>query len=299
TPGGIVTPAASPAASGTTMPPPSITPPPSATLTVAELKYRLVEELGPPWFCDPDQHPVARDDEEALAAQRFDEIRGDEETFSAIVDRLDLAGGSFEGDEQVAVYREWKMLNAIVLEPAGIDSFGFDYLAQPEAEGDTGTHSTGTIDEAGVVDVERAGAAQAPACPICLARGTLIATPSGPIPVEDLAVGDIVWSVDADGARISVPILRIGSMPARRGHTVIRLRLDDGRAVTASPPHPLADGRQLGTVRMGDTVDGAAVVSRALLPYGNGRTYDLLPAGPSGIYWAGGIPLESTLRAAP
>lgn len=296
TPDVTVTPAASPSASGTTTSPPSVTPVPSAPLAVAELKYRLVDELGPLWFCDPDQHPVARDDEEALAAERFDEIRGDGETFMAIVDQLGLAGAPFDGDEQLAVYREWKMLNVIVLQPAGNDSFRFDYLAQPRAGGETGTQSTGTIDEFGAVGVEREEAAQAPACPICLARGTLIATPTGPIPVEDLAVGDVVWSVDADGARISAPILRIGSMPAPQTHTVIRLRLEDGRAVTASAPHPLADGRPLGTVRVGDTIDGAVVVSRAVLTYGDGRTYDLLPAGPTGAYWAGGIELGSTLK---
>jgi hypothetical protein len=254
-----------------------------------------VDALGPLWFCDPDKYPVAHDDEEALAAEHFDAIRGEEETFAAIVEHLGLPGGSFDSDEQLAVYREWKMLNALLLQSAGSDAFRFDYLAQPDDGGDTGTHSTGTIDASGTVDIELEEPGQAPACPICLARGTLIDTPDGPVPVEDLAVGDVVWSLDAAGRRISVPILRIGSMPAPETHRVIRLRLDDGREATASPSHPLDDGRQLGELRVGDAVDGATVTSRDVLPYAGGQTYDFLPAGPTGTYVAGGVPMASTL----
>ena len=292
-PAGMASPSESPAPSAS--PQASGSPPPSPTLAVAQLKYRLVDALGPLWFCDPDQYPVAHDDEEVLAAEHFDEIRA-ADAFAAIVDHLGLQGGSLDDDEQLAIYREWKMLNAIVLEPAGSDAFRFDYLAQPEGGGDTGTHSTGTIDASGEVDVDLEEAAQAPACPICLARGTSIDTPHGPVPVEDLAAGDIVWSLDAAGDRIRVPILRVGSMPAPHDHTVVRLRLDDGREVTASARHPLADRRPIGEVRVGDVVDGATVVSRATLPYAGGRTFDLLPAGVTGSYWAGNIPLDSTMR---
>jgi hypothetical protein len=287
----------SPLASRSAAPSGTGTPAPSAeALSPAELTYRLADALGALWFCDPDEYPVARDDEEALAAEHFDEIRRDRETFAAILDRLGLDASSVDTDHQLAIYREWKMLNAVALEPAGADAFAFDYLAQPAAGGDTGTRSTGTIDASGHIDVERQDDAPAPACPICLARGTLIATPSGSVAVELLAVGDRVWSLDTAGRRISVPTLRIGSMRAPEGHHVIRLRLADGREVTASASHPLADGRPIGIARVGDDVDGARVVSATVLAYGDGRTYDLLPAGPTGAYWAGGIRLESTLR---
>jgi hypothetical protein len=72
--------------------------------------------------------------------------------------------------------------------------------------------------------------------------------------------------------------------------------LADGRELFASPGHPLADGRALGAVTTGDQVDGATVVSATRVPYGYGRTFDLLPAGPTGTYWADGIALGSTLR---
>lgn len=273
------------------------TPVPGGTLASAELKYLLADALGPLWYCDPDAYPVARDDEGELATQRFDEIRGDGATFTAIIDHLGLElDSSFDADDRLAIYREWKMLNAVQLEPSGSDAFRFDYLAQPASGDGTGTRSTGTIDAGGRIDVEREEDAPMPACPICLARGTLVDTPGGPVPVEDLAVDDLVWSLDRDGRRTAVPVLRVGSMVAPDGHRVIRLRLADGREVTASAPHPLADGRPIGTVRVGDDVDGARVVSVTVLPYSGDRTYDLLPAGPTGAYWADRIALESTLR---
>jgi len=64
----------------------------------------------------------------------------------------------------------------------------------------------------------------------------------------------------------------------------------------ASPGHRAADGRPLGTLASGDRLDGSTIVSWELVPYGNDRTYDILPAGPTGTYWANGILLASTLH---
>lgn len=281
-----------------TSPIPSFTDSPSPTserLTEADLKYRLTDAFGDLWYCDPDEYPVARDDETELAAQRFDEIRDDAETFAAIVRHLGLQGrSSFEPSDQLAIYRDWKALNAIGLEPGEDGSFRFDYLAQPTS-GDLGTRSTGSIHAAGSIDVDRQEAAGAPACPICLARGTPIQTPRGPIAIEDLVVGDLVLSPDAAGRYVPALIVRIGSMPAPPEHRVVQLQLSDGRHLTASPGHPLPDGRRLGDLRVGDRVDGAEVISARTTVYRGGSTFDLLAAGPTGGYLAGGIPLGSTL----
>ena len=66
----------------------------------------------------------------------------------------------------------------------------------------------------------------------------------------------------------------------------------------ASPGHPLADGRLLGTIVAGDSVDGATVTSATLEPYDGGFTYDLLPDGPTGVYLADGIPARLDAGAA-
>jgi hypothetical protein len=42
-------------------------------------------------------------------------------------------------------------------------------------------------------------------------------------------------------------------------------------------------------------VDGARVVSAMLERYDGGVTFDLLPTGPTAVYFADGVPLGSTL----
>ena len=76
----------------------------------------------------------------------------------------------------------------------------------------------------------------------------------------------------------------------------MRVVLADGRMLSASAGHPLPDGRLLGSLALGERLDGAEVSSIERLPYSGPATYDLLPAGPTGWYWANGILLASTLR---
>ena len=290
------------AISGTIVPgtiPPNPTASPSPTpspapggLTQAQLKYRLVDQFGRLLFCDPDYYPVARADEGALAHQRLPEIQKDAPTFSAILAHLGIAvASSYTSDQELAIYRDWKMLNAIRLEQV---SGGFHFIAifgTPQQA----SRVDGTIDQRGNVTVASQAPSGQPPCPICLARGTRIATPSGDFAVEDLNVGDLVWTFDA-GVRVAVPLVEIGSTPVPATHRVVQLRLSDGRAVDVSPGHPTADGRKVGDLRGGDGYDGAIVMSATLSPYSGGSTFDVLPAGASGTYWANGVLLGSTLR---
>jgi hypothetical protein len=159
------------------------------------------------------------------------------------------------------------------------------------------THQVdGSVSNAGGVTVERTGPSQFVSCPICLVRGTLIDTPLGPLAVELVRAGSAVYTAGADGKRLAVTVLRVGSSPAPANHRVLTIRLSDGRSVTASPNHPTADGRPLSSLRPSDTLDGAVIMSIAEHGYDGGRTYDLLPAGSTGAYWADGVLLGSTLR---
>jgi Hint domain len=264
-------------------------------LAAAEVKYALIERLGARWFCDPDEYPVARADEAQLALQRFGQIKADADSYTTIAAHLGIAGGDPTAAQKLVIYRAWKQLNSITLEPIGNNRFRFDYLAVPAAGKTDGTRSVGIVDDRGLITIEQQAPAGQPPCPICLARGTRIATPSGDVPVEDVRPGMSVWSVDATGRRIVVTVTKVGSVPVPSTHEVVRLVLDDGRIVTASPGHPLPDGRRLGDVRSGDGVDGVTVVSAELLVYTGGSTFDLLPSGPTGVYFADGIPLASTL----
>lgn len=133
---------------------------------------------------------------------------------------------------------------------------------------------------------------------ICLAASDRIATPSGAIPVTQLRPGMLVWTLDASGRRAAVPILVVSHVPAPAGHGVLRLVLGDGRTVEASAGHPTVTGRLVGTLRPGDSLDGSAVATVESIPY-TGDTWDLLPAGPTAVYWANDVLLASTLRSEP
>jgi hypothetical protein len=274
--------------------------PPSATagapLTTAELRYRLIDTFGPLWFCDPDFYPIAVQDEAERSVERFGEIQADREAFAAILAHLGIpAGADFTADQKLAIYRAWKQLNGIFLEPGNNGTSRFDYRNMPAPGASEGRRTTGTIDQAGAITIEQQAPAGEPPCPICLARGTSIATPHSEVAVEDVQVGARVWSIDGAGRRVVAAVIRIGQTPVPASHEVVRLVLDDGRVLRASPRHPLADGRLLATIRPGDKVDGARVLSADLEAYSGGSTFDVLTDSPTGGYIAGGIPLRSTL----
>ncbi|MDQ2934534.1 MAG: Hint domain-containing protein [Chloroflexota bacterium] len=99
----------------------------------------------------------------------------------------------------------------------------------------------GTIDAAGAIAVDRRDPAGPPPCPICLARGTHIATPDGQRPVEDLRPGMAVWTTDGAGQRVMGRVVAVGSTPVPATHQVVHLVLSDGRTLDLSPGHRLPD----------------------------------------------------------
>ena len=282
---------------GAPSPSPSPSPTPGPARSVTELKLAIISTYGPLWYCDRDFYPIQRQDEIQSARERWAEVTADGAAFKAIADaaRLDPAG-PFTDDQRLTLYRSWKVVQAIALDSIGNDTYRFDYLAQPRAGATEGTRTGGTIRADGSIAVEQQAAAPEPICPICLARGTLIETPDGGVAVEDLRIGDPIWTLDASGRRIAGTVIALGSTVAPLNHRVVRLILADGRTVTASPGHPLADGRDLGDLRVGDAVDGSVVASAVSVAYEGGRTFDLVVSGPTGTYLVDGIRLGSTLQ---
>lgn len=266
-----------------------------AALAGPDVRYRLVDQVGRPLFCDPDFYPIARADEAQLADQHLAAIRSDAPTYAAITARLGIDPAADPTPAQVlAIYGEWKMLRALAL--TSVDGrFGFDYIAADSSNEGAGWHVVGTVDAGGTIALDRRDPSGQPPCPICLARGTRIATPNGDRPVENLRPGMAVWTADELGERVLGRILDVGSTAVPSTHQVVHLVLTDGRTVDVSPGHRLPDGRRVGDLRPGDRVDGAFVASAALEAYDGGATFDLVPSGGTGTYWANGILLASTL----
>ena len=264
-----------------------------APLSQPEMKFRVMDSVGQPAYCDPDYYPIARiGGEQANAIALYPQIRADAVTYSAIVAHEHLPSGELSDNQKLVAYRAWKLLRAVVLSPAGGDQFGFHYtVATATAFEDV----AGTVSTSGAVSTTSRQPGHRPMCPICLAASTLIETPSGTVRVTDVRVGMLVWTESAAGARVAEPVIETGSTAVPPEHLMVHLVLADGRELLASPGHRTADGRPLGALRAFDLLDGSAIVRWELVPYAGGRTYDLLPAGPTGRYWANGIELSSTL----
>ena len=276
--------------------PPTLTPIPTLPggLEPTELKYRILAQFPDLFFCDPDYYPIARADELELARQRFPELQANTEEFNAILARKDLAGVStFTDDQKLLIYREHKKLAAIPFELAG-SSYRFQIqVAKTEGEGEL---ITGLIDSQGSITVLQR-TPSITTCPICLAAGTLIDTPAGPLPVQSLRLDTLVWTMDAAGERTAQPLVQIGKAVAPADHRVVHLVLEDGRELWVSPGHPTAEGLAVGQLQVGDRLAGGIILSAERVRYTGSATYDLLPGGETGLYWANGILLASTLNS--
>lgn len=264
-------------------------------LNVTQLKFAVTDAVGAPVYCDPDFYPLARPGgEQASAIAKYPVIQADSEVYAAIVAHEHLPSGDLDDAQKLVLYRAWKLLNALTLTKSGSD-YSFQYRVLSK----TGTASylmvLGTVRVDGLVAVSSRTPTGAPNCPICLAAATLISTPSGAVRVTEVKPGMLVWTAAADGSRIAVPVLEVGSIAVPAGHLMVHLVLADGRELLASPGHRTADGRQLGLVARGDALDGSTITLWELVPYAGDRTYDLLPAGSTGTYWANGVQLSSTL----
>ena len=114
--------------------------------------------------------------------------------------------------------------------------------------------------------------------------------------VEDITPGDMVWTLSAWGKRIAEPVVQVARVPVSAGHLLVHVMLADGRELWASPGHPAADGRVLAGLHSGDVLDGSRVLRAEIVAYSGSATYDILPAGFTGAYWANGILMGSTLH---
>lgn len=275
--------------------PPTRAPVPSPTLTspiVVELKYQVLNRFPNIFFCDPDLYPVAHEVSDQEIANRVAVLAQNPAEYQAILKHLGLTGATtLSAAQRRQIDGERKRLNAVQLQPAG-QAYAFGLRT---AEQTRGLAIQGVINSNGTITVTQ----QQPTittCPICLAGSTLIDTPQGAVPVRDLREGMPVWTVDRAGVRQPSVIIKTVRRPVPVDSPVVHLVLDDGRQVLVSAAHPTLDGRRIGDLAVGDVLDGARVMRMELMPLPDGATFDLLPAGETGAYWANGVLLASTLK---
>lgn len=131
----------------------------------------------------------------------------------------------------------------------------------------------------------------------CLCGDSFIGTPNGTVSVKNLKSGDLVWTVDGFGNRVQSVIIRTNRSLVSRGHKMAHITLKDGRKLIVSPGHPTIDNKELGSLRKGQILDNSKISSIKIMPYQEKYTYDILPSGETGGYWANGILIGSTLSA--
>lgn len=105
-----------------------------------------------------------------------------------------------------------------------------------------------------------------------------------------------MFTEDARGNRVVAPIVRVSRVSVPESHRVVAMTLQDGRTVRVSPEHPLVSDGVVGNVDVGASLDGSIVIDRQLVVPTGGATWDILPAGETGHYWANGVRLGTTLR---
>lgn len=129
----------------------------------------------------------------------------------------------------------------------------------------------------------------------CLSADSLIAARWGQINVKNLKPRMLVWTINKQGKKVLEPIVKLSSV-AVKNHQVVHLVLEDGRIADVSASHPTADGRLVGDLKVGNNYDSSVVKFAQLIDYRYDKTYDLLPAGDTGYYWANGVLMGSTLK---
>jgi len=113
--------------------------------------------------------------------------------------------------------------------------------------------------------------------------------------VADVQKGAFIWTMNAKGTRVVGTVIQTSKTPVPPDHVMVKLVLNDGRTLLVSPGHPTIDNRIVGDLRAGELYDGARILSADRVSYAAGYTYDILPSGETGEYWADGVLLGSTL----
>jgi hypothetical protein len=270
-----------------------------------QLRYLLLQHFSRIQYCD--SYCIVTCVSDIPDGPRgFAELKEkDPATLAAILEHAHWNGKTeFTDAEKAEVYRQYRRLRrAVRLQPAEagykFELADIEPLPGPRTNGvpnrTQGYRIEGLIIPPDKITVLKKTPAWV-GCPICLARGTKIDTPNGPVAIEDLRLGMLVWTLDRKNERVAAPVLQVSAVPVPVGHRVVHLVMEDGRELWVSAGHPTADGRSVGELEAGNSYSASVVLKSESVSYAGEKTYDLLPAGDTGFYWANGILVGSTLK---
>ena len=97
------------------------------------------------------------------------------------------------------------------------------------------------------------------------------------------------------GDRRIAEVIKATSIVAPLGHKMVSVELEDRRSLLASAGHPLIDESTIADLAIGSVLDHSRVSILNHVTYESERTYDLLPDGETGFFFANDIPVASTL----
>ncbi len=142
----------------------------------------------------------------------------------------------------------------------------------------------------------------------CMPNTARILSSRGEIQIDNIQIGDSVYTFNYFHGKIMEPIIQVNKILVQKDYIMTKITLEDGRCIQASPKHPIPIEKDylnssktqyeellFSEIKIGDYVDNSRVSSIELVNYNGGFTYDILPAGESGYYWADGILVGSTL----
>ena len=264
----------------------------TTTASVWRLRYVLLSHYPNFAYCDPDNYPVARGDQQAAADAWWASADHGSAELQAIITQYALHD-PLTAAQRLTAYSDHKKLTAIAMtQIAG----GYQYqLSTSTSGGEPNQTVAGVVSMDGSIR-ETSRQARPGGCPICLEAGTRIATPGGDVLVAQIRPGDMVWTTDASGRRVPAPVEQVTARSTPGPHLMLELALSDGRTLIAAGAHPAANGTYLRELRVGDRYDGATIAAMEWVTSTTPMTFDLLPAGPTGTYWANGILVGSTLK---
>lgn len=129
----------------------------------------------------------------------------------------------------------------------------------------------------------------------CLSPSTKIDTPYGPKAISKLNTGDKVYTLNDQGDKVSARIIEKSKIHVSKLHQMIHLGMMDDRILIVSPDHPTNDSRTVRELFPKEKYNDSSINTVKLIAYDHSYTYDILPEGKTGYYWANGILIGSTL----